>query len=307
VSIFSDLNNLTDLSLDPSYNEICGISQKELEANFTEELTLYDKEKVKKWYNGYKWDVDGDTVYNPFSILTFFKNKGKYQNYWYTTGTPSFLMKMCRIQHLYNFEEITINQDDLGNFDIENLKIEPILFQTGYLTIVGENSLFRNYKLSFPNIEVKESYLRNLLEAYIDSKRLTSSTILEKLLESLTKKNKDLLKESINLAFSHIPYSLWQKENEQYYHALVHLLFSLLGVYIFSEVQSQHGRSDALVIYEDEIYCLEFKLNQSATEAFNQIENKGYLDRFKDSGKTINQIGINFSSEKKAVDDIIWK
>jgi len=307
VSIFSDLNNLTDLSLDPSYNEICGISQKELEANFTEELTLYDKEKVKKWYNGYKWDVDGDTVYNPFSILTFFKNKGKYQNYWYTTGTPSFLMKMCRIQHLYNFEEITINQDDLGNFDIENLKIEPILFQTGYLTIVGENSLFRNYKLSFPNIEVKESYLRNLLEAYIDSKRLTSSTILEKLLESLTKKNKDLLKESINLAFSHIPYSLWQKENEQYYHALVHLLFSLLGVYIFSEVQSQHGRSDALVIYEDEIYCLEFKLNQSATEAINQIENKGYFDRFKDSGKTINQIGINFSSEKKAVDDIIWK
>lgn len=306
VSIFSDLNNLTDLSLDPSYNEICGISQKELEENFPSELNLYDKEKIKKWYNGYKWNVEGVTVYNPFSILTFFNNKGKYENYWYSTGTPTFLMKMCREQHMYQFEEITINQSELGNFDIENLKIEPILFQTGYLTIVGENPIFRSYKLGFPNEEVKESYLRNLLDTYIDSNSLKSSTILENLLDSLKKRDKEQMKNAINLAFSQIPYSLWQKENEQYYHALVHLLFSLLGVYIFSEVQTQHGRTDALIIHEEQIYCLEFKLNQSADNALEQIEKKGYLEKFKDSKKAIHLIGINFSSEKKAVEDIIW-
>ena len=305
VSIFSDLNNLTDLSLDPSYNEICGISQKELESNFPEELKVYDKEKIKQWYNGYKFHPKGETVYNPFSMLTFFKNGGSFKNYWYTTGTPTFLMKMCREQHLYKFDEITINQDDLGNFDIENLKVIPILYQTGYLTIIDEGFL-NSYTLTFPNMEVRESYLRNLADAYIDSPIVSSSNVLLDLLKSLKNKDKEQMKSAINMAFSHIPYSLWQKENEQYYHALVHLLFSLLGVYIFSEVQTQQGRSDAIVVYEEEVYCLEFKLNKSATEAFHQIENKGYTDRFKDSGKAIHRIGINFSSEKKAVEEIVW-
>lgn len=306
VSIFSDLNNLTDLSLNPKYNEICGISQRELETNFAEELNLYDKEKIRKWYNGYRWDLNGDTVYNPFSLLNYFLNGGKFHNFWYSTGTPTFLMKMCREQHLYKFEEVSINQDDLGNFDIENLKIIPILFQTGYLTIKKEGFL-NTYTLSFPNMEVRESYLRNLADAYIDSPIISSTVVLQDLLKSLKNKDKESMKSAINLAFSHIPYSLWQKENEQYYHALVHLLFSLLGVYIFSEVQTQKGRSDAVLIYEDEIYCLEFKLDKSAQEAFAQIKEMGYTERFKDRGKSIHQIGINFSSEKKEVEGIEWE
>jgi Predicted AAA-ATPase/PD-(D/E)XK nuclease superfamily len=304
VSIFSDLNNLTDLSLDLAYNEICGISQKELEENFTDELKLYDKEKIKQWYNGYKFHPKGNSVYNPFSILNFFRT-GDFNNYWYSTGTPTFLMKMCREQHLYKFEEISINQSDLGNFDIENLKIEPILFQTGYLTIVDENPLFRSYKLGFPNMEVQESYLRNLLEAYINTDSLKSSIIFENLSKAFETKDKDLFKDTINSAFAHIPYSLWQKENEQYYHALVHLIFSLMGVYIFSEVQTQKGRTDAIVMYLNEVYILEFKLNKSAEEAYFQIEKKGYADRFK--GMPVHKIGINFSSEKKAIEDVYWE
>ncbi|WP_170254630.1 ATP-binding protein [Phaeodactylibacter luteus] len=304
VSIFSDLNNLTDIALDPDFNEICGISQQELEDNFVEELKLYDKEKIKAWYNGYKWDINGNTLYNPFSILTFFKNKGKFENYWYSTGTPTFLMKMCREQHLYKFDEIAINKNDLGNFDIENLKIEPLLFQTGYLTIVKEDSLFGEYILSFPNKEVKESYLRNLLEAYIDSQQLHSSPILNGIRAFLKAKDPELFKGTINQAFSHIPYSLWQKENEQYYHALVHLIFSLLGVYIFSEVQTQKGRTDSIVMFENEVFIFEFKLNKSAEEAFFQIGNKGYADKFKDSGMSIYKVGVNFSSEKKEVEEV---
>ena len=305
VSIFSDLNNLTDISLDLSFNEICGISQVELEKNFSEELKIYDKEKIRDWYNGYKFHPKGQSVYNPYSLLSFFYGKGDYKNFWYATGTPTFLIKMCREQHLYKFDEISLNQNDLGNFDIENLKILPILFQTGYITIKNENPLFRNYILSFPNLEVKESYLRHLADTYIDSSSTSSSTIISNLSKALQSKDKDLFKETINAAFAHIPYSLWQKENEQYYHALVHLIFSLLGVYIFSEVQTQKGRTDAIVIYQDEVYIMEFKLNKTAEEAFFQIETKGYADRFKNM--PIHKIGINFSSELKAIEEVVWR
>jgi hypothetical protein len=212
---------------------------------------------------------------------------------------------MCRENHMYNFEEVTINKNDLDNFDIENLKIEPLLFQTGYLTIVEEDALFEEYTLSFPNKEVKESYLRNLLEAYINSQQLHSSPILNGMRTFLKTKDAYLLKSSINQAFSHIPYSLWQQENEQYYHALVHLIFSLLGVYIFSEVQTQKGRTDSIVMFENEVFIFEFKLNKSAEEAFFQIENKGYADKFKDSGMPIYKVGVNFSSENKEVEEVL--
>lgn len=304
VSIFSDLNNLTDIALDPDFNEICGISQQELDENFSEELKLYDKEKIKNWYNGYKWDINGNTVYNPFSILTFFKNKGKFENYWYATGTPTFLMRMCKENQMYDFESVNLNKSDLGNFDIENLKIEPLLFQTGYLTIAEEDTLFRQYKLTFPNLEVRESYLNNLLEAYIDTQQMHSSNILNGLRAFLNSKNAELLKDTINQAFSHIPYGLWQKENEHYYHALVHLMFSLLGVYIFSEVQTQKGRTDSIVMFENEVFIFEFKLDKSVEEAFFQIENKGYADKFKSSGIPTYKVGVNFNSEKKEVETI---
>jgi hypothetical protein len=307
VSIFSDLNNLTDLSTQLDYNEICGISQAELELNFEEELKIYDKEEIKRWYNGYKFHINGETLYNPFSLLSFFSGKGDYQNFWYTTGTPTFLMKMCREQHLYKFEEISLNKGDLGNFDIENLKIFPVLFQTGYITIKGENALLRNYKLSFPNLEVRESYLRSLTDQYIHGNTESSSAILENLLESLQTKDVEKMKTAINAAFAHIPYDLWQKENEAYYHAIVHLLFSLLHVYIFSEVHTQNGRADAIVIHENEIYCMEFKLNQSAEMALAQIKTKGYTERFKEKGIPIHYIGINFNSENRKVEEILWE
>lgn len=307
VSIFSDLNNLSDLSLDPTFNEVCGISQKELEHYFSEELEVYDKEEIKKWYNGYKWDINSASLYNPFSILTFFQNQGRYENYWFSSGTPTFLMKKCRENHLFKFEEVNINQSDLGNFDIENLKIIPLLFQTGYLTIVGKNALLRNYVLTFPNLEVKESYLRSLADTYIDSPALSSSTVMEQMLAALQTQNSNLLKDAINQSFAHIPYSLWQKENGQYYQALVHLLFSLLGVYIFSEVQSQVGRADAIVIYDNNIFCLEFKLDKTAKEAIDQIKEKEYTSRFKMEKKPVHLIGINFSSKTKEVEEIIWE
>jgi hypothetical protein len=307
VSIFSDLNNLTDLSTARDFNEICGITQKELEDNFVEELKIYDKEEIKRWYNGYKFHQNGQTLYNPFSLLSFFLGGGDYKNFWFATGTPTFLMKLCRDNHLYKFEEISMSDFDLGNFDIEKLSVFPILFQTGYLTIKGENKLFRSSILGFPNEEVRESYLRNLANLYIGSEQYNSNVLLDKLTTSLKTKDQELMKNTINLAFSQIPYDLWQRENEQYYHAIVHLLFSLLDVYIFSEVHTQNGRADAIVIHDNEIYCLEFKLNQSAEMALAQIKERGYTERFQNKGLPIHHIGINFSSENRKVEGLLWE
>jgi hypothetical protein len=306
VSIFSDLNNLYDLSLKAEYNEICGISQKELEHNFVEELKIYDKEKIKIWYNGYRWDIDSETVYNPYSLLNFFSDV-KYINYWYTTGTPTFLMKMCREEKFYELESISFDINDLQNFDIENIKTIPVLFQTGYLTITDFDPFFNNVTLDFPNREVKESYLRGLADEYIQSQISPSKTILDYLLKALRAKDSKRLEDTINLAFAQIPYDLWQKENEHFYHAIIHLLFSLLGVYIQSEVHTQNGRADSIIHFENNIYCFEFKLNKSAEEAILQINERGYLDQYKNSDQILHKIGVNFSSDKKKVEKLIWE
>jgi hypothetical protein len=306
VSIFSDLNNLYDLTLRKDYNEICGISQIELEQNFKEELKIYDPEEIKQWYNGYKWDIDSQTVYNPFSLLNFFSD-GKFSNYWYTTGTPTFLMKKSRSEHFYEFEETTCSEIKLQSFDIEDIDLIPVLFQTGYLTLIGKEPILDDYILSFPNREVKQAYLEKLADTYIDSQKNPSKVILGNLLKAFRSKNKENFEQSINQAFAQIPYDLWQKENEQFYHAIVHLLFSLLGVYIHSEVHTKDGRADALIIFEDNVYCLEFKLDKSSQEAVQQIKERGYVNQYIGGNKPIHLIGINFSSEKKKVESLIWE
>ena len=137
--------------------------------------------------------------------------------------------------------------------------------------------------------------------------RTPSSTILEEFLESFKGRDPERFKSAINLAFSQIPYDLWDREREHFYHAIVHLMFSLLGVYIQSEVHTRQGRADAVVEYEGNVYCLEFKLDGSAAEAIDQIKAKGYLEKYARSGKQLHYIGINFSSTKKAVEDILWE
>jgi hypothetical protein len=145
-----------------------------------------------------------------------------------------------------------------------------------------------------------------LADTYINSQKNPSKIILKNLLKSLQTKDASLIQETINKAFVNIPYDLWQRENEQYYHAIVHLLFSLLNVYIFSEVHTHRGRADVIIIYENQIYCIEFKLDQTAEIALAQIKSRGYTERFKDKGFPIYHIGVNFSSQSKEVDGILF-
>ena len=307
VSIFSDLNNLYDITMRQEFNEICGISQQEVNANFAQELAVYDREKIRQWYNGYRWHVNGAKMYNPFSLLNFFVD-GDYRNYWYATGTPTFLIEKSKEEMFYDYDNVVVSPFILQSFDIDKMELIPVLFQTGYLTISGKDEILDDLILSYPNKEVKQAYLERLTDQYIHARNIiTSKTILDRLLKALRAKNESDLQDAINATFAHIPYPLWQKENEHFYHAVIHLLFSLLGVYIHSEVQTKDGRADAIILFEDHVYCLQFKLDKSAESAIQQVKDKGYLDAYRNKASHFSIIGINFSSEEKKVEKLIWE
>ncbi len=305
VSIFSDLNNLTDITLSHHFSASCGISEEELDTCFVEELNVYSKDKIKEWYNGYSWDLEV-SVYNPFSLMHFFR-EGRFQNYWFETGTPTFLIKLAEKTQLYDFSEIEIGANALVAYDIQKLELIPLMFQTGYLTIKSYSPMSDVYVLGYPNNEVKKSYIEVLMAAYSQSDLGYGVVYVDKIRQLLEKGEIERLEGILNTIFKSLPYELWQKENEHFYHAIIHLTFSLLGVYIQSEVQTSDGRMDALIRLKDFVYCIEFKLDESAEKAIQQIKDKGYLVPFSSENKKLVAIGINFSREKKKVEEVKWE
>ncbi|MCB9294597.1 MAG: ATP-binding protein [Lewinellaceae bacterium] len=309
VSIFSDLNNLHNISLADLTEKLLGITQEELEAYFEEPLQqaaeknnlTFDEliNQVKRWYNGYSWTGESK-VYNPFSLLGFLSGK-RFQNFWFETGTPTFLVKEMRKHRYYDIGHIEASEHQLSAFDFKRLDPITVLFQTGYLTIDFYDERFRVYHLRYPNEEVRFSLQQYLLNVYRDTlsgNALAPAVAITKALEA-----NDIASaiEAINSTFSSIPYDLWQKENEHFYHALIHLMFSLLGTYIQSEVHTSKGRCDALVHTADHIYAFEFKLDKTAEEARQQIKDRGYLTPYRDSPKQKIAVGVNFSTAEKKV------
>lgn len=309
-SIFSDLNNLTNLTMHPLAAALLGVTEQELGQYLGEKIEALAtvlksdkksiKAKVKHWYNGYSWD--GTTkLYNPFSILSCLFAQ-QFDNFWFETGTPSFLVKKMRDTRFFNIEKMKVSDTVLDSYDLENLNPITLLFQTGYLTI---DQKYRQgiYILDYPNQEVKISLEERLLNAYTYDQNGTGKVKALGLVEALESANIEEFITIINSTFSTIPAELWQKENEAFYHALVHLLCSLMGAFIQSEVNSAHGRLDAKVETKDTIYILEFKLGESAQAALKQIEEKGYFKPYQTSKLKRVGIGINFSKTKKEVED----
>ncbi|MEA5139610.1 ATP-binding protein [Arcicella rigui] len=305
VSIFSDLNNLDDITVDYRFAGCCGITEQELEDNFDEELQVFDRKLIKEWYNGYSWDLS-ESVYNPFSLLNFFTKK-KFNNFWFDTGTPTFLIKLTKQIHLYDFENKETSLSHLNSYDLERLELIPLMFQTGYLTFKSYDEEGDIYTLGFPNKEVKKSYLEVLLDAVREYPSDQGIVLVNELRKTLLVGNINKLESILNSLFKSLPYELWQKENEHFYHAIIHLAFTLLGVYVQSEVQTSDGRMDALVRMKEYIYCFEFKLDGSADEALKQIKDKGYLQPFAQENKKKIAVGINFSTEKKKVEALKWE
>ena len=306
VSIFSDLNNLRDLTIERNFGTCCGISQTELDIHFEEELKSLDRDKIKTWYNGYNWTYgEGESVYNPFSLLNFFV-KQQFENYWFATGTPTFLINLAKNLQFYDFESIEIDASELNAYEIENLRLIPLMFQTGYLTIKGQADM-GIYTLSYPNEEVRQSYLNLLANSYIQNPTDTGRVLANNLRKILENCELDKLQSFLNSIFKSIPYEVWQKENEHFYHAIIHLTFRLLGIYVETQVQTSDGRIDSIVQTQKYVYAFEFKLNESAEKALQQVKDKRYLEPYLHHGKSCIGIGVNFSKEDKKVQEILWE
>ncbi|MCB0835748.1 MAG: ATP-binding protein [Bacteroidetes bacterium] len=312
VSIFSELNNLNDITIDRRFSKLVGVTQGELEANFdgfisqsSESLKLSREElllRIKEWYNGYSWD--GETfVYNPFSLLNFFL-KSDFQNFWFTTGTPTFLVKLLKGRQEIDLENVEVDQSAFESYDIDNLDTLPLLFQTGYCTIKSVEE-FGIYILDYPNKEVKESLLRHLIGAYRNDSPAKTTPIVIKLRKAFIDNDFERIIFIINSLFKSIPSHIFIKEKEAYYHSIVFLIFQYLGQFIDAEVHTSDGRIDAVVQTDTHIYIVEFKLDENADAALQQIRDKKYASRYLGSEKSIIVLGINFSSETKSVDD--WK
>ncbi|SFE31877.1 PD-(D/E)XK nuclease superfamily protein [Chitinophaga sp. CF118] len=311
VSIFSDLNNLRDITLLPQFETLTGITQEELDTNFKPELAELSAEdasfpaQIKEWYNGYSWGGK-TTAYNPFSILNFMADR-QFNNYWIATGTPSFLIKQVRSRpdFLFTEDNLEVDVSSLSDLYIDNIKPLTLMFQTGYLTIKSYNKEDRLYTLGYPNREVKESVLAHLATAYsFTDTGHVRPTIIE-LKKAFTDNNIKKVVDIIDTLLANIPNPLWIDAKESFYHGLIHTAFQLLGIEISSEVHSAKGRLDARVMTKTHIYVLEFKLDATAQHALDQIINKDYLGSYKLDPRKKVAIGINFSSAEKKISEYL--
>lgn len=312
VSLFSHLNNLKDITLSKEYAALTGYTQEELEFYFddylkrcADELQLSREEllkHIKIWYDGYTWDGKTE-VYNPFGTLNFLDDR-QFKNYWFSTGSPMFLVEQMRKHTRYDVENTVTNNVGLDKYDIENLELVPLLFQTGYLTVKSIDAMTGDMVLDYPNKEVRESMYQFLIDDLAkNSYRTHTGMTIKDLNQAFLSKNLAQVQVILNSLLADLPSETYLNQNEGLYHGLIHLIFSYLGMFVNSEVHSSKGRADAVVQTLTDIYIFEFKFNKTAEQALEQIRNQKYADKYKASGKTITGIGVNFNSDKKQIDE----
>ena len=319
ISIFSDLNSLRDISIEEDYAGICGITQKELEVNFQPEIQVLAQRReleysqavaaLKQWYDGYLFHPAGENMYNPYSVLSALVKK-EIKSYWFSTGTPTFLVNYLKEAHFFIPDldgNVELDEDGLQTYRAVAQDTLPILFQAGYLTIKEYISDLRLYRLGFPNDEVRYGFLHNLLPAYSDVPFGQTGGSVARFVQDIRNGNVDGFMERMQSIISGIPYDNLTKENlklrEQNYQAAVYLIFALMGQFIQTEVHCALGRSDAVVTTADTVYIFEFKLtgNGAAEDAIAQIKEKNYAAQYKTSGKKIVLIGSSFDKEKRTI------
>jgi hypothetical protein len=333
VSLFSDLNNLTDLSIeDPLSNDLLGITQSELLTYFdayindVNQYIKYPKNEllkhIKDWYNGYSFDGE-IFVYNPFSLLTFFHKK-HFGNYWFVTGTPTFLVETIRKEGLNpsELEELVVSEEFFHKFSLKHLDIRGLLFQTGYLTLkrIHRRVYGSRYYLDYPNLEVKRAMTHNLVEAFTYKKTSVVSIALVKMEQGFEEGKVEKFIDQLKIIIADISYHLHPKKKndknalfemwEGYFHTIVYLVTSYMKMYVQTEVTKHKGRLDLIAQTEDYIYLMEFKLDGTSGDAIEQIKNKEYAAAYKNSNKTVFLVGVNFSKEERNVESwesVIWE
>ncbi|MGA1825974.1 MAG: AAA family ATPase [bacterium] len=315
VSVFSGLNNLNDITVDEKYSTMLGYTQDELEFNFQDRISAMKKkfnlskrelmDEIKAWYNGYSWDGK-NYLYNPFSILNLFE-KMSFGNYWFSSSTPTFLVKTIKkyavdIKKIDGYES---NQLLFDSFDIDRMNIYSLLFHTGYLAIkdVKDISLSeRIFRFSYPNREVKESFIDYLLAEFAGGLPDEMGVMAYKLQDAIKEDDLEEFFYIIRSLFASIPYNIFKGENESYYHAVIYLILTLVGVRIKTEVQTNIGRIDAVIESIKNIYILEFKVGTSK-QALDQIKEKRYYEKYMVSEKKIKLVGVGFNVKNRNISD----
>ncbi len=316
VSVFSDLNNLDDISMDARYSTVCGITESEIDAYFSEEVAKLAeglgvsateaRQMLKEQYNGYHFCDDCEGIYNPLSFLKAL-DKQKLSNYWFDTATPSMLVKLLKETNyrLDNLGKATATADLLGSIETMHSNPIPMIYQTGYLTIQGYDPRFRRYCLGFPNREVEESFMDYLLPYYITSANSTASEFfIEEFVGDVEGGRTETFLKRLKAMFAGNDYKI-AGDKELYFQNTVYVIFRIMGFYIEVERDISDGRIDFVLKVPGYIYIIEFKLDGSAEEALQQIEEKNYAAPYAFAGKTIIKVGVNFSSETRNITD--WK
>ena len=312
ISVFSDLNNLMDISMSDRFANLCGITEKELYHNFREEIIELGekngmteeetKAALKEMYDGYHFVKNSDDIYNPFSLLNTFAEM-KFGSYWFETGTPTFLVELLKHSRydLHRLTEEMASADSLGGIDTMYSDPVPILYQSGYLTIKGYDKEFKVYYLGFPNKEVEEGFTKFLLPCYAHLETGNPSFEIMSFVKDVRKGDVDAFLSRLQSFFADTPYKL-ARDLELHYQNVLFIVFKLLGFYTQAEYHTSKGRIDMVVKTDKYIYVMEFKLDGTAEEALQQINDKQYALPFAADSRKLYKIGVNFSKETRGID-----
>ena len=324
VSLFSDLNNLTDITMDARYAPMLGYTQSEFESNFKNQIEAVEKTQtlshqdflaeIKNWYDGFRFHAESESVYNPVSLASFFEHGGEFNNYWFQTGTSSILFEIMKKQsfNLPEALEATVSSSFFEAFEIGRLNPKTLLYQTGYLTI-GKTVkvpvpftkvMNTEYTLVFPNYEVKSSFNDHLLKYYTNVQTDQSQRLIRNLIQDIGSGNADGFMKQLQTLFANIPYDMRGKE-EHDYQTVIYVIFMMLHIFIEGEHRTGEGRIDLMLSAGEWIYVIELKLNKSAEAAMQQIHDKNYALKFRNRGKKIMLIGANLDSERGQLTDWI--
>ncbi len=318
VSVFSGFNQPDDISMSARYDAICGITMDELETVFHDEIDdMAVKYKVtademrqmlKRHYDGYHFSDELTDIFNPFSLLNAFNNRN-IQDYWFRTGTPTYLIRLLNHTN-ENLNDLTGQYYDTSEFVDYKADVErplPMIYQSGYLTIKDYDPISNSYMLDLPNNEVKKGFLTLLASNYLGS-RESAGTLVIQLVRAIVRDDLETWRKSLTAFFASIPYTMRRKdderEKERYFHYTFYLIFRILSTYVtFTELQQSEGRADCVVETDKGVYIFEFKLDGTAAEALQQIEAKGYARPYADDSRPVRKVGISFSSATGTIDD----
>ncbi|MFP4395770.1 MAG: AAA family ATPase [Anaerolineales bacterium] len=317
VGVFSGLNNLKDITLDNRYATLLGFTQEELERDFHDYIQVFAENadaspselvaRIQHWYNGFRFSKRGAPVYNPFSLLLVCDMQD-FRNFWFETGTPTFLIKLLKSKgyDVRELESLRVSELTFSSYEIEDLRPVPLLWQTGYLTIKDYDPRSRLYRLSYPNYEVQNAFMHHLLDAFSSASDGLIGGYLWDLLDALQAQAWEKFFASLGVFFAGIPYDI-QIPQERYYQTVFYLIFKLMGLQIGAEVRTNRGRIDAVIELDEGVFIFEFKLDGTAEAALAQIAARGYDEQYRrvEKQKPIYHIGVAFGTETRSI--IEWQ